>query len=490
MIIVCRPVNHVIMAKSIKRNFLYNILLNTSKVIFPLITAPYVSRVLEPNGVGLFNFANTYASWFALFAALGIPFYGIREIAKIKDDVKEQTKFISEIISISVISTLFCCFVLFLTILLIPQLNENYIIFLVSGIILYITPFKVDWFFQGKEEFGYITIRSLIIKSLSVIFLFVLVREKCDLLIYVALNAAALALNEVWNFMKLYHSGIHPYFSLSGVRHIRPLLILFSSSIAISVYTILDTLMLGFMSNYDEVGFYNCATHISKALIPIVTSLAAVALPRVAKLKEEKNWYEINLLMNKSFSIVSFLSFPLAIGVITVAPVFVPLFFGSLYYEAVLPLQIVVLIVIAVGFSNLTGIQILLGFGLDKAFLYSLLTGTVSNFILNLFLIPYFGASGAAVSSVIAELLILFVMLVFIYKKTPIRFENIKDTAVNLSLSLFFIVIGYIIRHYMSGWSFVSSVVACCFTFYLCGQYIAKTSSASMLMEIMKSKLK
>ena len=276
------------MAKSIKRNFLYNILLNISKVIFPLITVPYVSRILEPDGVGLFNFANTYADWFALFAALGIPYYGIREVAKIKDNVNEQTRFISEVISISVVATSICCLLMFLSLYFIPQLNENYVIFLVSGIILYMTPFKVDWFFQGKEEFGYITFRSLIIKTLSVILLFLLVREKRDLLIYVALNAAAVVLNEIWNFVKLYQSGIHPYFTLSGGRHIKPLFVLFSSSIAISVYTILDTLMLGFMADYDEVGYYNCATHLSKALVPIVTSLAAVALPRVAKLKEEK----------------------------------------------------------------------------------------------------------------------------------------------------------------------------------------------------------
>ena len=222
------------MVKSIKRNFLYNILLNISKVIFPLITAPYVSRVLEPDGVGLFNFANTYAGWFALFAALGIPYYGIREVAKIKDDIGEQVKFVSEIISISAIATFVCSILMFLTLFFIPQLNENYITFLVSGIILYMTPFKIDWFFQGKEEFGYITFRSLIIKTLSVILLFLLVREKSDLLIYVALNALAVVLNEIWNFVKLYKSGIHPYFTLSGNRHIKPLFILFSSSIAIS----------------------------------------------------------------------------------------------------------------------------------------------------------------------------------------------------------------------------------------------------------------
>ena len=477
------------MAKSIKRNFLYNILLNISKVIFPLITAPYVSRVLEPDGVGLFNFANTYAGWFALFAALGIPYYGIREVAKVKDDIIEQTKFISEIISISVIATFVCTILMILTLLFIPQLSENYIIFLISGIILYATPFKVDWFFQGKEEFGYITFRSLVIKTLSVVLLFLLVREKSDLLVYVALNAAAIVLNEIWNFVKLYKSGIHPYFSLSGGCHIKPLLILFSSSIAISVYTVLDTLMLGFMTDYNEVGYYNCATHLSKALVPIVTSLAAVALPRVAKLKDEKNWDEINVLMNKSFSIVSFLSFPIAFGVMVVAPVFVPLFFGEQFYGTIIPLQIIIFTVVAIGFNNLTGIQILLGFGLDKAFLYSLLTGTISNFTLNLVLIPYYGASGAAISSVFAEILILCVMLVFIYKNTPIRFYNFRDTAVNLTLSLSFVIIAYMLKAYSIGWAFVIVTIAVCTLAYMCGQYIAKTSSSMMLVEMIKTKL-
>lgn len=474
------------MSKSIKINFLYNILLNVSKVIFPLITAPYVSRVLEPDGVGLFNFANTYASWFALFAALGIPYYGLREVAKIREDIDEQTKFISEIISISVIATFVCSILMLLTLFFVPQLNENYVIFLVSGIILYTTPLKVDWFFQGKEDFGYITVRSLVIKTLSVFLLFLLVREKSDLLIYVTLNAAAVVLNEIWNFIKLYQSGIHPYFTLSGGRHIKPLFILFSSSIAISVYTILDTLMLGFMADYNEVGYYNCATHLSKALVPIVTSLAAVALPRVAKLKEEKNWDEINLLMNKSFSIVSFLSFPIAFGVMVVAPMFVPLFFGEQFYGTIIPLQIIIFTVVAIGFNNLTGIQVLLGFGLDKAFLYSLLTGTVSNFVLNLFLIPNYGAKGAAFASVLAEVLILSVMLFFIYQKTPIRFVNFEDTIINIFLSLSFVPIAYIIHTYMSGWLFVFVTIVGCSVVYLFGQLILRTLTITMLIEKIK----
>ena len=178
----------VFMANSIKGNILYNVLLNVSGVLFPLITAPYISRVIEPDGLGLFNFSNTYAYYFACFAALGIPYYGTREIAKVRDSIEKQADFVSEVITISCMSTVLVCAFFFLSLLFVPQINENYLIFLISGVFLYITPFRIDWFFRGREEFRYITSRSLIIKTVSIILLFVFVRQKSDLIIYVILN--------------------------------------------------------------------------------------------------------------------------------------------------------------------------------------------------------------------------------------------------------------------------------------------------------------
>lgn len=478
------------MAKSIKKNFLYNILLNISKVIFPLITAPYVSRVLEPDGVGLFNFANTYANWFALFAALGIPYYGIREIAKIKDDIKEQTKFVSEIVSISIISTLICSIVLLSTLFFIPQLNENYIVFLAASIVLYFTPLRTEWFFSGREEFAYITLRSLIIKTISVILLFEVVRTKDDLISYVILYALSIIANDIWNFIKIYRLGVRLYFTLAVRKHVKPLIILFSSNIAIYVYTALDTIMLGFLNDYSEVGYYNCATHISKALIPIVTSLAAVALPRVAQYRDAGMMDQLNILVNKSFSIVAFLSIPIAFGVISVAPVFVPLFFGDQFFGTIIPLQIIILTVIVVGFNNLTGIQVLLGFSMDKYFLYSILAGTVSSFSVNLILIPYFGAIGAAISSVIAESVVLSVMLYFIYKNTPIRFEGFGSLAVTLVLSIIFPLISYMIFQFSRGWISIFIVIGLCSLIYLVVQYIFSNSAEKELMQMISAKLR
>lgn len=478
------------MARSIKRNFIYNIILNISQVLFPLVTAPYVSRVLEPDGLGLFNFAQTLAYYFSLFAALGIPFYGIREIAKIRDNVNEQTKFVSEIMSISAVATLFSTIILFLLICIVNQLNENYMVFVIACIVLYFTPLRTDWFFSGKEEFGYIALRSLIVKTISVVLLFIVVRTKDDLIIYVALNAVTLVANDIWNFIKMYRNGIHPYFTLSGKKHIKPLLILFSSTIAISIYAVLDTLMLGFMTDYAEVGYYNCATHLSKALVPIVTSLAAVVLPRITQLKKDGKWAEINDLLNKSFSIVGFLSFPITFAVIAVSPVFVPLFFGEQFYGTILPLQIIVFTVVAIGFNNLTGIQILLGFGYDKYFLCSILSGAFSNFFLNLILIPLYGASGAAFSSVIAESVVLGVMLFFIYSHTPVRFVLRRELFQAIVLSSTFLVVAYLIFNQIEGWIGLIIVIVICTLLYLFGQYCFRSSIEHEILLILTNKIK
>ena len=172
----------------IKRNFSYNVLLNLSRVIFPLITAPYISRVLEPDGIGLFNFANTYAGYFALFAVLGIPFYGIRETAKLHDDKEGLSKLVSELISVSFIATFVVTLIYVTSIFLIGQLDENRVLFLVAGFLVYFAPFRIDWFYSGLEQFKYITLRTVVIRTVSIICMFVFVRTKSDLLVYMILN--------------------------------------------------------------------------------------------------------------------------------------------------------------------------------------------------------------------------------------------------------------------------------------------------------------
>ena len=478
------------MAKSIKRNFIYNVLLNISSVIFPLITAPYVSRVLEPDGVGLNNFASTYAGYFALVAVLGIPTYGVREVAKNKQDQTALTELVSQLMSIALITTLSVSAVYLVTLFIIGQLTENLIIFLLAGFAIYLSPFKINWYYQGIEEFGFITLRSLVIKTLSVIAMFVFVREKNDLIIYIILGVLGGVVADIWNYTKMYKAGIKPHLTLKGLKqHISPLFILFASSIAVSIYTVLDTIMLGFITDYKEVGFYSSAMHMSKVLLSAITSLSIVAVPRVSSYLKNKEYEKINDLMNKSFSVVSLLAFPTAIGMACLSPFFVPLFFGEQFVGAVVPLMILSMLIIAIGLNNLTGVQILIGMGLDKLFLYSVLTGTISNFLLNVFLIPSYGAVGASIASVFAEMLILGVTSYYVYKYTPVRINNIKDISKAFFGSLLFIPMIILLSSFCQGWILVFVFVICGGSCFAAIELILKNKSAELFLSLIKNKL-
>ena len=239
--------------------------------------------------------------------------------------------------------------------------------FIVAGIVVYTKPFSIEWVYQGLENFGFITIRSFIVKLLCVISLFLFVHNVEDVLIYLWISVSATILNQIWNFVVLAKSGIKVSLKFTDLgKHIRPILLLFASAIAISIYAILDTLMLGFMANYSEVAFYNNASNLSKSILAVVTSLSIVAMPRLSYYMKNQEWDEINLLIKKSMGIISFLAIPMAFGMVLAAPVFIPLFLGEAFEGAVLPLQIMAFVIVAIGFNNLTGVQVLIGLGYDK----------------------------------------------------------------------------------------------------------------------------
>lgn len=472
------------MPKSIKKNFLYNVLLNISSIIFPLVTSPYVARVLEPDGIGLYNFANTYANYFALVALLGMPIYGVREVAKVRDEKALLTNLISQLMTISIISTCLITAFYVLSIWIVGQLSENYIIFLLAGFAIYLAPFKINWFYQGLEEFSYITIRSLVIRTLSVICLFAFVKEKNDLIIYVIIGVLGGVLADVWNFYKMWTSGIHPQFTFRGLKsHIKPLVILSASALAVSVYTMLDTLMLGFIRDYSEVGYYNNATHITRSFLMIVTSLSLVAIPRFSYYINNKEYQMANELANKSFSFVLFLAIPLSFIMMCLAPIFVPWFWGDRFYGSILPLEILSFIIIAIGMSNISGTQILVGLGLEKLFLSSILVGAFINFILNSILIPKMGASGASIASVIAEFSITSVMVFLIHSRTPIRIAVWKDMFKSILGAVLFIPLIWLIPRIYPITIFMICYTILCTLTYLCSQYLLHNQSFFLFME-------
>ena len=329
------------------------------------------------------------------------------------------------------------------------------------------------------ERFGFITSRSLLIRCCAIIGLFVFVKTKSDLYIYMILMVISSIGGVFWNLYEMKKDGVALKLVKSGIkRHYKPMLILFASSVAISIYTMVDTLMLGLMSDYSQVGFYHNATSIAKTVLALVTSLSAVALPRVTYYAKKNDIDGLNQLLSKSFRVISFLAIPAMIGVICISPVFVPLFYGEAFKGAILPLMIMSGVIVAIGFNNITGTQILLGMGYDSVYLKCILVGTLSNFSLNWAMIPLFGASGAAVSSVIAESLILLVTIIVVNKHTPVRFINIIPDIVKAFIAaLLFIPITLGIRMILGGWLSIFAIVVSCAIVYPLAQKILKSQS-------------
>lgn len=479
------------MAKSLKLNLFYNIVLNVANIIFPLITAPYVARVLEPDGIGLYNFSYTVAGYFALIACLGVPTYGIRIVGSNRDDFQLLNKVFCEVFSILVYMTLFLSIVYVSCICLIPQFNQNSAIFLIAGFALYVVPFKVDWFFSGLQQFGYIAARSVIIKVLSVFSLFLFVHNKEDLIYYVSISAFSIVANELWNFVKLLGCGIKVKMVLTGCKqHIKPILILFSSFLTTAIYTSLGTVILGLVTDYSEVGFYNTAVNLCRVVVPVVTSLATVALPQIANYIKNGKKQEVNDLINKSVSLTLFMAIPLTSVLFIIAPDFVPLFFGIKFVNSIVPMQILSLLVTFVGLNNITGIQILIGLGKDKEFLKTVVMSAIISIVTYTLLVPKYGAIGAACGTLLAEVLILVISFAYIKKTTKIEFHVKKDFVIT-GISSFFLVISYLCsKLILNGWWLVlgGTALGCCI--YVVLQYFLGNKTIVIAKNLIKNKLK
>lgn len=479
------------MATSIRKNFIYNLFLNVSAILFPLITAPYVARVLGPNAIGLVGFAMTYVGYYAIISQLGSGIYGQRKIATLRDSNSDIEKFISEMLTLSIINTSILSVVFIASIFLIPKFYANYVIFFIAGFSLFLRPLDtLGWYFKGKERFGFITSRALIIRVISITCLFLFVKSDKDLNIYVALSMLTDFGVIFSNIIYIRKDGLIIRLTKHGIlKHYKPLFILFASTIAISIYTMLDKLMLGFMSTYSEVSYYGYATTLNKAFLSIVTSLSGVALPRMAYYFKDKDYTKINDLMGKSLSLVAFLAIPMAIGMICIAPYFVPLFLGTEFTFAIGPTMIMSGVIIAIGFNNLYGVQVMLGLGMDKSFLYCVLFGTVSNFFLNLILIPTLGATGASLASVFAEFLILFIEIYYVKKYTEVRFNG-HDVVKALIGALLFIPIAYILHLNLDGWWYIASLIPICVAIYIISQLLMHNQVLGMFSDTILSNIR
>lgn len=393
--------------KSIKRNFIFNTILSVSQVLFPLLIFPYISRVLGPSGVGQVTFIENICRYAILLAALGIPIYGVREIARMRDDKDKITKFVSEILLIHFFSTLMILIIYLFFIYNFSILKKDLIFYLFGVIFIVTNIFNVEWFFQGLEEFKFIAIRSILVKLLVIIFTFILIKKSKDELLYFFTIVLTLFLNAIVNFFYLLKRTTISYVKLKNLkRHIKPLFYIFSSTAFVSIYTLSDTILLGTLSNEHSVGLYAIGQKLARVPILFIGSLSLVLIPKLSTYFIKDDHKNFNKILVQSYEFVVFFSIPIIFFLIGNAKLIIVAFAGIEFIRSAEILIILSFLPLLVGLSNLFGLQILTPSGRDKYFTISVFLGMISSIILNYFFIPYLGAKGAAISSVISEIFV------------------------------------------------------------------------------------
>lgn len=394
------------MAQSVKVNYILNLINTGTQMLFPLITFPYVCRVIEADGIGQINFFQSIISYISLFTCLGIPMYAIREIARDRSDVVQMNRTAMEILLLHSMLTLVGYAIVAILCLTVPQIQVNIPLFLILSLTIFFTAIGCEWFYRGIEDFKYITIRGLIIKTVSVVLLFIFVKSKTDLLYYGCYTVFGVLGGNIFNFFRL-RKYIHReniiFSELHIKRHIKPVLKVFSFSVVTSIYLQLNTVLLGFLKNALAVGYFAAATKVMQMLLMMSSCLGSVMMPRASHLIAENKEAEFNRLIQKSYDFTLAIALPMTIGLIFCAPSLITALCGVKFEHSILPSQIIAPIILMVAISNVFGIQVLFPKGKINIVTLCCGIGAVADLILNLCLIPFFSYIGTSIAYLGAE---------------------------------------------------------------------------------------
>lgn len=391
--------------KSIGYNAALNVLYTITNMVFPLITYPYVARVISAAGMGKVSFFTSVSNYAVMFASLGISTYGIRAVAKVRDDKNKLSDIASELLVINTIITCFVLTVLLCSVPFVSKFSAEPVLLIINILIIFATPFGLNWLYSGLEQYSYITKRTILFKALSLILVFVFVRGEGDYPIYAGLTAFSTIGSYICNwFYARRFVDFHLSKNLQFKQHFKPTILLFASILAVSVYTNLDTIMLGVISDDRQVGLYTVASKIKWLLLSAINAVSAVLLPRLSNYignNEIEKYYQT---LRKSVSFVFIITIPLTIFFMCEAYDSIYFLGGQDYTEAVQCMFFLMPILIISGFSNVTGNQVLIPQGGDLQFMNAVCVGAVMDILLNILLMPRYKCMGAAAATLFAEM--------------------------------------------------------------------------------------
>ena len=392
---------------SVKNSVFYNVLLAISQVFFPLITFPYLARTLGPEHVGVLNFAESIAKYFVMLAALGIPIYGIREIAKVQNELKERTKIFAEIFTINLICTLGLSFIFLAAVFFIPQLNKEKVLFYWTIAYFIFQVFYLEWFFNGMNQFKFIAIRQFIIRFFFIIFVFILIKSQFDYVNYMRMQFGLSVLLAIINFNNLSkHIALNKasFSNLDLRKHIKPLLYIFLTIFSISIYFSLDTILLGFLANNESVGYYSTALKLNKLIIAVFGAVTVAIFPSLINLYHSQQIEKFRELIRQVFFVLVSLSIPAIVIFISCAKEIVHVLFSQNFDRSILPLQITAPLILIVSLSSIFGFQVLSALAKDRQILYSAIIGMSVSIMLSILLVPTLMEVGEAITILVTEL--------------------------------------------------------------------------------------
>lgn len=466
------------------KNYLYNASYQVFILLVPLITTPYLARVLGPKGVGINSFTNSITQYFILFGSIGVSLYGNRQIAFVRDNRKKLSQTFYEIFFMRVITISLSCIAFIVFVVISGQYRSYY---LAQSVSLIAAAFDISWFFMGVENFVVTVLRNFIVKIVTLLSIFIFVKSYADLNLYILILSLSLLLGNLTLFPNLHKYIMVPQWKCLNIwRHLKPSMLLFIPQIATQIYVVLNKTMLGLMSSVQATGYFDQSDKMIKMILAIVTATGTVMLPHVANAFAKGNHDKTKGYLYNSFSFVTAISIPMMFGLAAVASKFVPLFFTRRFVSVVPIMTIESVVILLIAWSNAIGTQYLLPTKQTRTYTVSVIIGAFVNLIANIPLILVYGAVGAAMATVLSEISVTVYQLIVIRNQISYR-KLFKDIFKYLCAGiLMFLVIVQLDTILSDNWLSLASEILLGITFYLLMLFAFKVQIIYKVKKILK----
>lgn len=456
---------------SIKKNLLYNSTLTVSNYLFPFLTYPYVSRILGVANIGIYNWIDSIINYYIIFSVLGIGTVGIREIARVKNNKKEVSQVFSSLLILNGITTFLMLIILVLSAILFPTLAQYKSMLIIGGVKLVFNYLLIEWFYIGIEKFKYITIRSILIKILYVISVFLFVKETDDYSIYYLLTTLMIVLSA---FLNMIHSRKYVMIKFDNILfrpYIKPLFTFGLYGFLSTMYASFNVAFLGLVTNEIEVGYYSTAIKLYVIFLSMFTAFTGVMLPRLSSLVQLGEMKQFQIMINKSIELLLVIVLPLVVISIIYAPQIINVISGSQYGGAILPMRIVMPLLLIIGYEQILVKQILIPLKQDKIVFYNTILGILINIFLNILWVKTFGSAGSSCVWLFSECIMICSIQYFFLKKIHLKISY-KKIANNILYSIpAFIFSYYFVLYcssYMADWIVLIIGASLVFLYFIC----------------------